>query len=342
MSDLPLCAPLTVNWSLSYRCNFSCAHCYSRGEGGHELPLRDLLRIADTLRANGVVIVNFGGGEPLLDERAFPLARHAAGIGLRVSMNTNGWLLDAHMARGIAGAGFSGVGVSIDSPRAEAHDRFRSRPGSFDRAVAGLDHLRAANVPATVSCVVNRANLADWRGMIPLCRDHGARTLFLHNYKCAGNGFINMGELDPSPAEWRDFYASALRVREETPDLALSFDDPIMASLPGYRAETAVKGSTCGKLSLHLRPDGDFTPCGFIPEVIGNALRDDFSAMWNQSPLLLALRGKSARGKCRGCASYEACLGGCSARAFALTGDFSSPDPHCWVEDPEPVEGSGR
>jgi AdoMet-dependent heme synthase len=336
MSEIPLSSPLTVNWSLSYRCNFACSHCYSRGERGEDLPLEELLRIADTLRENGVVIVNFGGGEPLIDERLFPLARHASGAGLRVSMNSNGWLLDAAMAGRIAGAGFSGVGVSIDAPGAGGHDRFRSRPGSFARATAALDYLRAAGVPATVSCVVNRGNLGEWQGMIPLCREHGVKTLFLHNYKCTGNGFINMGELDLSPGEWKEFYREALAVRDRTPDVALCFDDPIMASLPGYRADAAVKGSTCGKLSLHLRPDGDITPCGFIPVVIGNILRDDFAAVWNDSPVLRSLRGKTAQGKCRGCGSYESCLGGCSARAFALAGDFSAPDPHCWEPERKP------
>ena len=41
----------------------------------------------------------------------------------------------------------------------------------------------------------------------------------------------------------------------------------------------------------------------------------------------------TATGKCDGCDSYEDCLGGCSARAFAMTGSFDSPDPHCWVEE---------
>jgi GeoRSP system radical SAM/SPASM protein len=339
MGELPLSAPLTVNWSLSYRCNFACAHCYSRGEKECELPLPDLVRIAGLLREKGVVIVNFGGGEPLLDPRLLPLARRASRMGLRVSMNTNGWLLDDEAAGRIAAAGFAGVGVSIDSPRAEEHDRFRSRPGSFARATQALEALRKAGVPATVSTVIYRGNLADWQEMIGLCRAHAAGTLFLHNYKCTGNGFINMGELDLAPGEWRDFYREAIAVRDRLGagggDPRLSFDDPIMASLPGYRAQGAVQGSTCGKLSLHLRPDGDVTPCGFIPAVIGNILRDDFDAMWNDSPVLRSLREKTAKGKCRGCGSYQSCLGGCSARAFALTGDFSSPDPHCWEKEEE-------
>ena len=32
-------APLTFNWTLSYRCNFSCSHCYSRDEVGEERPV---------------------------------------------------------------------------------------------------------------------------------------------------------------------------------------------------------------------------------------------------------------------------------------------------------------
>ncbi len=332
MTDIPLTAPLTVNWSLSYRCNFTCSHCYSRGEKEAALPLADLTRIADILREQGVVIINFGGGEPLLHPHLFELARHASSIGLRVSMNSNGWLLDAPTAERLRDSGFASVGVSVDSPRAEEHDRFRNRPGSFERATAALESLGRAGVPATVSTVVSRLCLGDWEEMIPLCRRLSVRTLYLHNYKCTGNGFIRMGELDLSPAEWRDFYRRALEVKAATGDVALSFDDPIMAALPGYRAEGAVKGSTCGKLSLHLRPDGDITPCGFIPVVVGNILRDDFDRLWRESPVLEKLRGKSAQGKCSGCGSYADCLGGCSARAFAISGDFSAPDPHCWVE----------
>ncbi len=89
-----------------------------------------------------------------------------------------------------------------------------------------------------------------------------------------------------SPEEWQAFYVEALAVKAETTDLSISFDDPVIASLPGYEENPLVKGSSCGKLSLHLRPNGDITPCGFIPLVVGNILRDDFDEIWYDSPVL--------------------------------------------------------
>ena len=94
--------------------------------------------------------------------------------------------------------------------------------------------------------------------------------------------------------------------------------------------DSLVKGSVCGKLSLNIKSNGDITPCGFIPIVIGNIVTDDFKEVWYNSAVLDKMRNKKPTGKCVSCGSYEDCLGGCSARALALTGDFNNPDPHCW------------
>ena len=110
----------------------------------------------------------------------------------------------------------------------------------------------------------------------------------------------------------------------------LAFDDLILALL-GASEPSAVKGSTCGKLSLNIRANGDVTPCGFIPVVIGNLLVDDLKDLWDHSNVLERMRNKEPREKCKTCKHYEDCLGGCTARAFAIYGDFNAPDPHCWM-----------
>lgn len=323
-------APLTVNWTLSFDCNFDCLHCYSRDEVAGELTTDELKSIVDTLSDQQVPFVNFGGGEPLIRKDLFELTRYATGKGMNVSMNSNGWLIDSDTACQIKEAGFKSVGISIDSHDAKVHDEFRSRPGSFDCAVAALDHLRDLGIKTTMSSVISRINYKEFEKILDIARDHGVAQLYLHNYKCTGRGLQNREELDLTPEEWKAFYSEALEVKNQSKDVLISFDDPVIASLPEYQETPLVKGSSCGKLSLHLRPNGDMTPCGFIPLVIGNIIKDDFESVWNDSEVLQAMRFKSASGKCTGCGSYEDCLGGCSARAFMVTGDFNAPDPHCW------------
>jgi GeoRSP system radical SAM/SPASM protein len=323
-------APLTFNWTLSYRCNFVCSHCYSRDEQCAELSTDELKQVVDRLADHQVPFINFGGGEPLICSNLFDIARYARNKGLNVSMNTNGWLLDEAAAAQIKDAGFRSVGISIDSAEAALHDDFRNQPGSWQKAVAALDALSQAGVRSTMSSVISRINYRNFHQLLDLARRHKVSQVYLHNFKCSGRGFKNREDLDLSPQEWKDFYLEALQVKEETKDLLISFDDPVIASLPGYVDNSLVKGSSCGKLSLHLRPNGDMTPCGFIPLVVGNILRDDFEEIWYNSPILNKMRNKEAKGKCQGCGAYEDCLGGCTARAFATTGDLSQPDPHCW------------
>ncbi len=323
-------APLTFNWTLSFRCNFSCSHCYSRDEAAEELATADILRIVDVLAEKQVPFINFGGGEPLIREDLFEIASYASGKGLNDSMNSNGWLVDEAAAAELKRCGFKSVGISIDSAEASLHDDFRCMPGSFERAVNALDALRGVGLKSTMSSVISRINYQHFQDLLQLARDHGVGQVYLHNFKCSGRGFKNREDLDLSPQEWKAFYIEALKAKQETRDLLISFDDPVIASLPGYEENPLVNGSSCGKLSLNLRPNGDITPCGFIPLVVGNILRDDFDSIWYDSPVLNQMRNKEATGKCIGCGSFEQCLGGCTARSFATTGDFSQPDPHCW------------
>ena len=326
-----LSAPLSVNWTLSYACNFSCRHCYSRGITRAELPLGEVLKIVAELSRCRVAYVNFGGGEPLLYPHLFDVGRAARDLGVRPTLNTNGWLLDREAARDLRAAGFASVGVSLDGATAEIHDSFRDRPGSHARALAALDHLREMGLRSTVSAVVFRGNAASYRDIVRQAAERGAQTVYLHNFKCSGRGMTNRDELDLTPAGWRAFYEDAVAYSAEAP-AGIAFDDPILALLRPQGAG-AVRGSTCGKLSLHIEPDGEVTPCGFIPLSAGNVLREGLETIWRDSPLLQQMREKRPEGKCRTCSTYGECMGGCTARALAASGSFNAPDPHCWREE---------
>lgn len=325
-------SPLTINWAVTNRCNFKCRHCYSRTDPSDELDGKTLFTCIEKIVAAGVLSINFGGGEPLLRADLLELAGFAAQRGLRVSMNSNGYLIDRGKAMSLKRAGFSKVGISLDSHIPDVHDGFRGVKGSHQKAVAALALLKEAGLKTSLSTVICKINHTAVRELIAFAQQRGVLQLNFHNFKCSGLGYSNKDELDLSPAEWKDFYLNAMQAKQQVKGLEISLDDPIIASL-GMKSETEslVKGSVCGKLSLNIKSNGDITPCGFIPITIGNIVKDDLKEVWHNSSVLDKMRNKKPAGKCVSCNSYDDCLGGCSARALALTGDINNPDPHCWV-----------
>lgn len=329
--NLFLNTPLTINLSLSYRCNFNCNHCYSREQTNEtELTFDQHKKVIDILSQWKVPFLNLGGGEPLVVPYLFDYVRYASSKGLHVSMNSNGFLIDKEKAKEIKLSGFKSVGISIDSPIEDEHDNFRNRKGSFKKAVEALQMLAEVDVKTTVSMVITKFNQHNFPDIVPLLEKCKVKQLFLHNYKCTGFGYKNMEVFDLTPLEWKSFYKRALELKNSLKDIIISFDDPIIHLLPEYNDRPLVKGSTCGKLSLNIHANGDISPCGFMPVTIGNILRDDIISLWKDSPILKNLRNPIPQGKCTTCGIYENCLGGCKARTYMLTGDFHNPDPHCW------------
>ncbi|GII81183.1 radical SAM protein [Sphaerisporangium rufum] len=144
------------------RCDLACDYCYmyqAADQGWRSQPRvmsralvrRVAERIAEHARAHALPHVNvvLHGGEPLLaGHRHLGFAATALrealppAVGLRVSVQTNGMLLDEEHLRLFARLGVR-VGVSLDGDQ-DAHDRHRRRAdgrGSHARAVAAVRRL---------------------------------------------------------------------------------------------------------------------------------------------------------------------------------------------------------
>ena len=122
-----------VFWNLTNPCDLSCAHCYSRSgpsrttEG--EISTAEALKVIDDLADMGVPLILFTGGEPLMREDIWDLARHAKNCGLKMALSTNGTLITPEIARRITNSGIEYAGISLDGAKAATHDRFRNSRG---------------------------------------------------------------------------------------------------------------------------------------------------------------------------------------------------------------------
>lgn len=176
--------PLTVMIAVTGRCQCDCAHCSASGlPAGDELTADEIKKIIESARAIGAPKIGFTGGEPLLREDLAELIAHASGLGLSVSIDTNGILLDGARARELAAAGISNINVSLDSPDARRHDRLRNYPGCFDAALGAVKICAGVGIPCVVSTYLTDRALAEGRldELIALARASGAsavRALF--------------------------------------------------------------------------------------------------------------------------------------------------------------------
>lgn len=156
-------------------CNLDCEYCFFLSK--EMLYPGDRFRMADEMLGTYIrqlleshqtpeVTVAWQGGEPTmmgLDffQRSIELVEKHKRPDQRVeyTIQTNGTLLNEKWAEFFKENEFL-VGLSVDGPR-EFHDAYRVDKrggGSFDRVMAGYEHLRAANVEVNVLCTVHAAN----------------------------------------------------------------------------------------------------------------------------------------------------------------------------------------
>jgi radical SAM protein with 4Fe4S-binding SPASM domain len=80
---------------------------------------------------------------------------------------------------------------------------------------------------------------------------------------------------------------------------------------------------------MGIRPNGDVTPCPYLPVFAGTLRKSSLAELWTSSELFSGIRQRaSLGGRCGECEMNAQC-GGCRARAYGMTGDLMSEDPLC-------------
>ena len=171
--------PLYVKLKLIYGCNLKCAMCNHWRET-RERPL-SLDRLRATLRdlaELGCRKIHFSGGEPLLRSGVPGLIAFAAELGLRVTMTTNGTLVDKDLAKQLVEAGLRGVNISIDSPDRKLHDVIRGERGAWKKATRAVTYFRRyahkGKIDIRLNTVVGRYNYTSLAPLADLAHELGA------------------------------------------------------------------------------------------------------------------------------------------------------------------------
>ena len=322
-------APICLTWELTYACNLACTHCLSSSgrRDPDELNPEEALSVIDQLRAMQVFYVNLGGGEPMLRPDFFQLIDYATTNGVGVKFSTNGSRINAENAARLAAMDYLDIQISLDGTDDATNDHVRGE-GSYDDAIAALQHLQAADFGEfKISVVVTRHNVSQLDEFQALAEHFGAQ-LRLTRLRPSGRGADSWHELHPTQPQQREIYNWLLaHPNTLTGDSFFHLNALGEENLPGLNLCGA------GRVVCLIDPVGDVYACPFVlhDEFKAGNVRNDggFAKVWRESDLFLDLREPEAEGACTACGMYDACQGGCMAAKFFTGIPLTEPDPEC-------------
>ena len=344
-------APYQVVWDVTKACNLRCKHCYSSsGKRGEDEMSTERAKMAiDILADAGVTILAFSGGEPLVRQDIFELAKYASSKGMYVAMATNATLITKEVAKKMKESGISFVQISLDGANAKVHDEFRGVKGAFEKTIEGIKNCVEQGFFVEVSTTATHFNYKQIPDIIELCEKLHVNWFMIFNFVPTGRGeFIFENDLTPEEREellkmlWEKGKKSSVQILSTAPQfarIALQEEAGEEIVMPTHFYNPKLKGKLvslaefiggcgAGRFYLAMEPNGDLQPCVFLPIKIGNIFEDDFDALWRKNKVLEDLRNKDKIEKCKNC-DYRYYCGGCRARSYAYFKNYLKPDPGC-------------
>jgi radical SAM protein with 4Fe4S-binding SPASM domain len=350
--------PYVVSWNLTYRCNLACEHCYLDAGGTpqvgtenfadrSELGTEECFQVIDDIASFAPECVTIlTGGEPLLRRDILEIVKRASERGLWVVVGTNGVRITENVAKRLAEAGARGLSLSLDALDPDRHDGFRKVRGAWHNTVEGAQILHRTGLPFIVQTTAGSHNLGELDAIADFAYERlAAKVWNLYFLVPTGRGqFVS----DMNPAQYDEVLSALYRIQKKysrrmlvNAKCAPHYIKTVLenALRPGSGqgdAESRIRvysggagGCPAGTHYMGIRPNGDVTPCPYLPVFAGSLRKASLSELWSSSELFTGIRQRaSLGGRCGECEMNGHC-GGCRARAYGMTGDLMAEDPLC-------------
>ncbi|MCS7260397.1 MAG: radical SAM protein [Anaerolineae bacterium] len=341
----PLCAFYLY---LSNSCNLACRHCWivphfvdGRPSPGDVIDPELLRRAVCEAKPLGLSSAKLTGGEPMLHPHFVELVDMLSAEELELSMETNGTLLSAEVARHLkTNTRLRFISISLDGADAATHDRFRQMPGAWEAALRGLSYLVEAGYTNTQLIMsVHRGNVAQVEALVQLAAERGAGSVKFNPVMSVGRGIAMHQHGETLDVDEILALAAQLRALRKQVPLRLILHLPLALQSIEDLLDTGAEVGDCGVLSiLGILGSGEIALCGIgrtIPELVyGHLGQSSIRDIWLHHPRLLELcqllsDAAHYPGVCGVCVVARRCRTGCVADNYAHSGHLVWPNPWC-------------
>lgn len=147
-------------FELTYRCNFSCAHCYvpscyKEKSKENELSTNEIFSILDQLAEIGCLYLGFTGGEVFVREDILDILWYAKRKGFEIIIYTNGSLINKKVASELKKLRPNKIDITIPAMSKYAFERITAATGSHRKVFNAVELLYAHQIDLGFkSCVL--------------------------------------------------------------------------------------------------------------------------------------------------------------------------------------------
>lgn len=284
--------PIKVQFELTEKCNFRCYYCYAenlRKQG--DLELHQIKKILDQLHNEGVIFLEFTGGEIMIRPDFIDIIEYAREKEFIISLYTNGSYLNNEILNVLKKAKIRFVALSLLSPVEEKCDKLTNHKGSFKKILRATELLKANDVNFMVSCVLTSENIDDYKKFEALNDKYNLNIQYGFDVGPTFEGYSKV-----------DKY-SLKRHKAE------SIDDFLVSRIEQYSKINLKKRCGAGQSKFAITSEGDILPCLKYRSVIGNILKDSFKKIWDSERILEIVNNDLKRDEeCFKCKKKEFCF----------------------------------
>lgn len=326
--------PLAGTFELTARCNLDCRMCYihrranDRAALAGELSTKSWIGIARECQREGMLNLLLTGGEPLLRPDFREIYTACRNLGLLVSINTNGTLIDDRMVKFFAENRPSRINITLYGAGPETYQALCGDGNAYDRVVRAIVALKEAGILVKLNFSNTPYNRQDAIKVYEFARSQGltiqAVSYMFPPVRACEKGCYAAERLSAYDAAVEQLRYDTFRFPRDV--LIKRWQDQLAgATVPdpdGECQELPTERIRCraGSSTFWLTYDGKLRPCGMMVEPSVELGGRGFAAAWQD--IHRARREIMVPAKCTGCEMRNAC-DQCAASCYAETGSFT-------------------
>lgn len=343
MKGAQLGLPTSGTFELTPRCNFNCRMCYvhltqeEQLARGRELTTEEWLRIGKEARDAGTVFLLLTGGEPTLRPDFPELLHKLKEMGLFVTVNSNGVLLEGELLEFLKNDPPTRFNISLYGTNNETYEALCGVP-AYDRVLRNIQALREAGIDVKVNMSVTPANNQEMSAVYETAKRMNVHTqaasymfppVRLHPELCGRNFRMDAEEAGKTQARYEfgkctkeQFLRRVQALRDN-----ISPEEETDEDCGEDCSDGDIIRCRAGKTAFWIDWDGKMLPCGQMAEPAVNVLETGFSEAWKQTRANAAAIRLPP--ECNTCDIRNICHA-CAAMCYCETGSFSKkPDYVC-------------